>query len=219
MTDDSSKFDRRSVLKGIGSGFAVSTFGAVQPTAADGSLSEEFKDTARRYDDVDSAQRAVAEHVGELQSLLAAEGVIRGGGVFEIDSLVGTPTDGEMTFVSATTRDGQLTSEIRLARDLGDRWLNVFVMPDVGQSYAAVHENGETTVYDPERDDDGVVDISSECMTQAGCVAADVDCGSCTEREAACCPDGSCYFTGYVTGDCGCQTGCFDSSCCALCGC
>ena len=219
MTDDNSKLDRRSVLKGIGSGFAVGTFAAVQPTAADGSLSEEFKDAARRYDDVDSAQRAVAEHVGELQSLLATEGVIRGKDVFEIDSLVGTPIEGEMTFVSATTRDGQLTSEIRLARDLGDRWLDVFVMPDIGQSYAAVHVNGSTTVYDPERDDDGVVDISSECMTQTGCVAADVDCGSCTEREAACCPDGSCYFTGDGTGDCGCQTGCFSSSCCALCGC
>lgn len=219
MTNDSSKPDRRSVLKGIAGGFAATTLAAVRPTAADDGLSEEFKRAARRYDDVDSARRAVAEHVGDLQSLLAAEGVIRGSGVFEIDSLVDSPATGEeMTFVTARTHEGQLTGEIHLSRDLGDRWLDVFVMPDLGWSYAAVHEDGSTTVYDPESDD-GVVDVSSQCMTNSGCVAADVECGSCTMREAACCPDGSCYFTGNGIGDCGCQTGCFDSSCCALCGC
>lgn len=219
MSNDSNP-NRRNVLKGIAGGFTVGTLAAVRPASADDGLPEEFKRAARQYDDLDAARRAVAEHVGELQSLLASEGVIRGSGVFEIDSLVGDPVnDGEMTFVSATTRDGRLTGEIHMVRDLGDRRLDAFVMPDIGQSYAAVHDDGDITIYDPERDDDGVLEISSECMTTSGCVAADVDCGSCTQREAACCPDGSCYFTGNGGGDCGCQTGCFDTSCCAICGC
>lgn len=213
--DDGQSPNRRTVLKGVAGSLTIATGLGAAAGGVSGRADvthAQVREVASRYDDPQAARAAVAEHAGDLLTLLARDGVIETPSVSElgVESIGGDPTPRtEVVVTGAQVFRGTLSGDIHVARAFGDDWVDIHVLPEAGRSYAVVKSGADTRIYDPGIDGPSSSFSTQDCLTGTACKGTACLCQDnkqedcdCNPYEIYCCGSGSCYFGGGVTGDC-----------------
>lgn len=202
MFEGSDRFDRRTVLKGIGTAaLAAGGLGAASGSAA---AIETQRRLADAYADEGSLGAAFERHGDGLRERLVAEGFVDpsfdfAGLDFEIDGDVTgiEPTaEDRLAGVGATREGGTFTAVGMVSTSTDTHELALFVQPERGEAYALVEPvgGGDTHV------------VSMDGVTPQGCAYSDCGdfCSNCYLKRTDYSCDPSCQDC-WVTGtDCGC---------------
>ena len=175
-------FDRRSILKGIGSAAAG---GAA--LAAPGIAAAEEPELERRYADEAGLREAFREHAADLPAALAEAGVVSD--AFDFDRLA-FEVDPDATGMQPTDPDGR--AGVTVTRALGPRSalgmiststdahdISLYVQPQRDESYAVV---------EPKDDGDRFIVTDEGDVTTTGCAGYTCTCERCYN------PNGVMYY-------------------------
>lgn len=191
MSDDKPTVDRRSVLKGVGTGAAVSSLGGV---ASAGRVQRDWDITPTRraelkapYEDLETARGVLEDTVGPLVSRLAADGVLDSPELSDVEMsrLVSSqPVSEPASAVSVTAawNDEAETAEVLVETGvpLDDGVVTLSANPERGEGYAIVaSEDGieqtlQTDGLTVQSTDDGYLvcgDVCDDCCGAFDCTA------------------------------------------------
>lgn len=204
MSEDDTRLDRRSVLKGIGTAAAVGVgLGAATGNAA--AMIAAKRRLADAYSDEGRLRAAFEEHGAGLRETLVEAGFVAPG--FEFDSLdfeidadvtgLEPTADDRLAGVRATHQDGTTTAFGAVSTSSDTHEVALFVQPERGKAYALV---------EPAGGGDRVLADADGVEPQACLVTR---CGSCCSTDFAesntytC--DRNCENCSLFDTDCGCS--------------
>ncbi|WP_135853537.1 hypothetical protein [Halorussus salinus] len=226
MSDENEKFDRRSVLRGMGTAaMSVSFFGtatAASARDADADETDPFHDFAAdvstdvddptrtelvgRYADAESLKAAFRDDADPILQTLADEGVLESatlsafefGEVREEDLLVPTDAASGAGVTAIEHADRGVSAHLMATTASEDHRVALYRQPELDNTYAKVEtDDGGFYVHDV---GDGVT-ISADCGWERVYCSSSIcqtgDPPSCTEQQRYCC-----YGPNYETKDC-----------------
>ncbi len=222
MAENGQHVERRTILRSIAAGGTLAA-GAGIASAGSGPEGRDLSlvnQAEQRYGDVDSVQRLFDVYGRPVVGALVDDGYLDPGTSVSVDSVVsrhefGDVTESGVAAVGDGARDGEHVVDVRVHQRTDDHEIEYHLNPGVGDGYAVVSGDDETTLVLP----DGTENV----VTTDYCCPDECSCGEyrCTDqycdcqsgnfyyyRERFCCitdDNGICYCSWEDSDSCGCR--------------
>lgn len=206
MPSDGTSFDRRTVLKSIGTTAVVSS-GLLAASSSAAAEVREKRDLIGQYHDPHSLRSAFDRHGGELRDRLVAEGFVTEDFDFqsldveldpEVNGVEPVAADARAG-VTAITRDGTTTALAAVSASSATHEIALFVQPERDEAYALVEpKDGGDRVFVSESEVRPEGCLGSRC-TDSWC---DSPCYQ-TQEELSC--DENCENCSVIGTNCTCR--------------